>query len=77
MLAEQPELLLLEDKLPMLGALEVLAEVRRWAPQTLVTVQVANDWEIGPFLEAGACTAFTRRIPPAEIADALCSMLAA
>jgi CheY-like chemotaxis protein len=76
-LAEQPELLLLEDKLPMLGALEVLAEVRRWAPQTLVAVQVANDWEIGAFLEAGACTAFTRRIPPADIADALCSMLAA
>lgn len=76
-LAEQPELLLLEDKLPMQSALEVLAEVRRWAPQTLVTVQVANDWDIGPFLDAGACQAFTRRVPPADIADALCHLLAA
>ena len=74
--AEQPDVLLLEDKLPMLGGLDVLAEVRRHAPKTLVTVQVGNDWEIGPFLDAGAHTAFTRRIPPADIAEAVCDVLA-
>jgi CheY-like chemotaxis protein len=74
--AEQPDVLLVEDKLPMLGGLAVVAEVRRYAPKTLVTVQVGNDWEIGPFLDAGAHAAFTRRIPPADIAEALCELLA-
>jgi CheY-like chemotaxis protein len=73
--AEQPDLLLLEDKLPMLSALDVLAEVRHLAPRTHVTVQVGNDHEIGPFLEAGARTAFSRRIPPADIATAICDLL--
>jgi len=61
----------------MLSGLDVLAEVRRPAPRTLVAVQVCNDSEIGPFLDAGACTAFARRVPPADIADAICDLLAA
>jgi CheY-like chemotaxis protein len=74
--AEQPDVLLMEDKLPMLGGMDVLREVRRFASKTLVTVQVVDDWEVGPFLEGGACTAFTRRVPPADIADAICELLA-
>lgn len=75
--AEQPDVLLVEDKLPMLGGLDVLREVRRLAPRTLVTVQVFDNRDIGRFLEAGARTAFTRRIPPADIAAALCDLLVA
>jgi CheY-like chemotaxis protein len=75
--AEQPDVLLVEDKLPMLGGMDVLREVRRFASKTVVTVQVVDDWEIGPFLEAGARTAFTRRIPPADVAGAICDLLAA
>ena len=59
----------------MLAGLAVVAEVRRYAAKTLVTVQVESDWEIGPFLEAGAHTAFTRRVPPADISEALCDLL--
>jgi CheY-like chemotaxis protein len=75
--AEQPDVLLLEDRLPMLGGLDVLREVRRLSPRTLVTVQVVDDRDIGPFLEAGASTAFTRRTSPADVALALCDLLAA
>jgi CheY-like chemotaxis protein len=74
--AEQPDVLLVEDKLPMLSGLDVLREVRRFAPSTRVVAQVADDGQIGAFLEVGACTAFTRRIPPADIADAVCDLLA-
>jgi CheY-like chemotaxis protein len=73
--AEQPDVLLMEDKLPMLDGIDVLREVRRFAPKTLVTVQVVDDSEIGPFLDAGACTAFIRRIPPADLAEAICELL--
>lgn len=75
--AEQPDLLLLENKLHMLFGLEVTRAVRTYSPATLVVAQVENDSEIGPFLEAGAATAYTRRIPPADIVAALCEYLAA
>jgi CheY-like chemotaxis protein len=73
--AEQPDVLLVEDKLPMLGALDVLAEVRRFAPKTRVVVQVGTDSQIGAFLETGPCTVFTRRIPPADIVDGILDLL--
>jgi CheY-like chemotaxis protein len=76
-IAEQPDLLLVEDKLPMVTGLDVTREARRYAPSTVVVAQVANDWEIGPFLEAGATTAFSRRVPPADIVAEVLAFLAA
>lgn len=69
--AEQPDFLLIEDKLPMVNGLDLTREVTRHAPNTVVLVQVATDWEIGPFLDAGAATVYSRRTPPADIAEAL------
>ena len=69
--AEQPDVLLLEDKLPMVSGLELCREVPRWAPRTVLAVQVAEEWQVGPFLEAGAATVFTRRTPPADVAAEL------
>ena len=74
--AEQPDLLLIEDKLPMVSGMDVLASVRTYAPGTVVVVQVESEAEIGPFLAAGATTAYTRRVPPAEIAAGLLELLA-
>ena len=75
--AEQPDLLLLEHKLPMVTGLDVTRAVRCYAPSTVVVAQVTDEWEVGPFLEAGATTAYTRRIPPADIVADVCALLAA
>lgn len=75
--AEQPDLLLVEDKLPMMSGLDLCKAVGQYAPSTVVVVQVANDWEIGPFLDAGATTVYTRRTPPADIVAHLLEAVAA
>lgn len=75
--AEQPDVLLLENKLPMLPGLEVTRAVRRYSPRTAVVAQVESDMEIGPFLDAGAITAYPRRVPPADIVAAVRQYLVA
>ena len=74
--AEQPDLLLVEDSLPMLGGEDVVREVRRFAPRTRIGVQVAHAGRIAALLDAGADSAYTRRVPPADVAAALAELLA-
>lgn len=75
-IAEQPDFLLVEDKLPMISGLDLIKEVCRYAPSTAVVVQVTGDWEIGPFLDAGATSIYTRRTPPADMAAELLASVA-
>jgi CheY-like chemotaxis protein len=76
-IAEQPDLLLVEDSLPMVSGEEVVREVRTFAPRTRIGAQVAYDARIAPMLEAGAHSAYTRRVPPADVAAALADLLPA
>ena len=73
--AEQPDLLLVEDSLPMMSGEDVVREVRRFAPLTRIGAQVAYDDRIAAMLEAGAHSAYTRRVPPADVAAALAGLL--
>jgi CheY-like chemotaxis protein len=73
--AEQPDLLLVEDSLPMLSGEDVVREARAFAPLTRIGAQVAYDDRIGAMLEAGAHSAYTRRVPPADVAAALADLL--
>lgn len=73
--AEQPDVLLVEDRLLMLPGLEVIRTVRCYAPGTVIVAQVANEEEAAPFLEAGAAKAYSRRVPPADIAAELRALL--
>ena len=73
--AEQPDLLLVEDSLPMMSGEDVVREVRAFAPATRIAVQVAHDERIAAMLEAGAHTACTRRVPPTDVAAALADLL--
>lgn len=66
--AEQPDLLFVEERLPMLNGVDVLREVSLFAPRTVAAAQVEVDSGIAAVLEAGARSAFTRRVPPAEVA---------
>ena len=74
--AEQPDLLLVEDSLAMVGGEQVVREVRTFSPQTLVAAQVAYGDRVGPFLDAGASTVFTRKVPPADVERGLLELLA-
>ncbi|MCU1673299.1 MAG: Response regulator receiver domain [Frankiales bacterium] len=75
-IAEQPDLVLLEDRLPMIGASEVIRWLTEHAPHTICAVQVARDHDLGTFLDAGARTAFSRRVPPVDVAEELAGLLA-
>ena len=70
--AEQPDLLVVEDTLAMVPGEQVVRDVRRYCPQTLVAAQVAHGDRVGPLLQAGAAAVFTRQVPPL---DAVTSML--
>ena len=74
--AEQPDLLLVEDSLPMLSGEDVVREVRRYAPGTRIAAQVAHDARIAQMLEAGADTVCTRRVPPVDVARGLAELAA-
>jgi len=68
MIVEQPELVLVEDRLPSLCGLEVLQRARAFSPGTLVAAALQDSSEMHRFLDAGARAVFTRRTPPADMA---------
>ena len=77
LVAEQPDVLLVEDALPQVTGLQVLAAARRYAPRTMTAMQVPYADELVTAFDAGAVAAFTRRIPPADIASELSRLVAA
>jgi hypothetical protein len=64
---EQPELLLIEDRLPWVTPLQVVAEVHRFAPRTIVAVQLDDSSSAGELLEAGAAAVIGRSTPLSEL----------
>lgn len=77
LVAEQPDVLFVEDTLPMVAGLQLLTATRRYAPGTAGAIQVAYDDGLTGAFEAGAAAVFTRRIPPADIAGELARLVAA
>jgi hypothetical protein len=75
--AEQPDLLLVEDTLAMVPGEQVLRDVRCYCPDTLVGAQVAHGDRVGAFLEAGAAAVFTRQVPPDAAARSLLDLFPA
>ncbi|HWH27444.1 MAG TPA: hypothetical protein VNU26_00545 [Mycobacteriales bacterium] len=73
--AEQPDLVLVEEKLAMVPGDEVVRDLRRFAPETVVAAQVAFDDGIDRMLEAGAVAAYVRRIPPLDVSADLVRLL--
>jgi DNA-binding NarL/FixJ family response regulator len=76
LVAEQPDLLLVEDALPQVTGMQMLAATRRYAPHTRTAMQVPYDDGLAPALDAGAAAVFTRRTPPADIALQLARLVA-
>ncbi|MCW2616334.1 MAG: liaR [Frankiales bacterium] len=73
---EQPDIVLVEDRLPTVPGLEVVRRVRLYSPNTLVGAQVMDGDGVGDALDAGAQAVFTRRTPPGDIAKELLRCLA-
>ena len=68
-IVEQPELLVIEDRLPWVTPMEVVAEVHRFAPHTVVAVQLEDSSQAGQLLEAGAAAVIGRSTRPAELCE--------
>jgi CheY-like chemotaxis protein len=73
---EQPDLVLLEDRLPTLTGLQVVHRVRRCAPRTAVGVQLLDAGAAAAMLEGGADAVFMRSVAADEMVDALLGLLA-
>ena len=75
--AEQPEVLVLEDPLPMMTGQQVVTEVRDYAPHTVVAVHASDPRATARLLQAGADRVFGRQATPADVAQDLGLLLGA
>lgn len=72
---EQPDLVLVEDRLPTVSGLELVQRIRAFSPATVIGVQCLDEGAVPGFVRAGAEPVFTRRVPPADIAEHLVGRL--
>ena len=72
---EQPDLVFVEDRLPTLSGLQVVTRTRTYAPHAVVGAHVLEGASVPAMVDAGAQAVFTRRIPPADIADQLVDLV--
>ena len=72
---EQPDLVLVEDRLPTVSGLELVQRIRAFSPSTVVGVQCLDEGGVQRFVSAGAEPVFTRRISPADMAEHLVGRL--
>lgn len=74
-IVEQPELVLVEDRLPTLSGVEVIQRVRSFSPRTVIGAHVLDCGSVQVLVDAGARAVFTRRVPPDDIADQMIDCL--
>ncbi len=75
LVAEQPELVIAEDRLPAVSGRELARRARLLAPRTAVALQVFDEQAVAAALEAGARAVYTRQVPPADLAGELPALL--
>ncbi len=73
--AELPDLVLVEAALPRLTGSQVIRQVHQHAPDIALTAQVDDVGGVGALLAAGARAAYSRRLPPADLARELLGLL--
>lgn len=72
---EQPDLMLVEDALPMVGGVEVIRAVRSYCAATRIAAHVEGEGTVPALLAAGAQKVFTRRTSPADIGRQLAALV--
>ena len=75
--AEQPDLVLVEDTLAMVPGEQVVRDVLGYCPSTMVAAQVAHGDRVDSFLDAGAAAVFIRSVPPVDAARGILGLFAA
>lgn len=73
--AEQPDLLLVEDRLPGLATVALVQDVLRYSRHCAVGVQVQDGDRAGRLLDAGVAYVWHRQVSPAEVAQQLVGSL--
>lgn len=73
--AGQPELVVVEDRLPMMRADELVVAVLQLVPTARVVVQVEDDSDTAVLSAAGAAAVVSRRAPLEDLAAAAVSVL--
>ena len=74
-LVEQPDLIVLEDRLPWMRAVDLVRTVHEFAPDTLVVVQAETVESGEECVEAGASLALGRTTSPDEVCSACLTLL--
>lgn len=74
-IAEQPDLVLVEDLLPMVTGLGVLEQTKHFCPDTTVVAQVQTGNLVGDYLDAGARAAVTRQVAAHDLAAQMSELL--
>jgi hypothetical protein len=73
--AEQPDVVLVEDGLQMMATEAVVHALRALCPRTLIAAQVDYSDRIPALIQAGANHVFVRQTPPTDVAAALAELL--
>jgi CheY-like chemotaxis protein len=68
LVAEQPEVVLAEDRLPTVTGIDLVRRASVLSPDSFIALQVADELALQQALDAGARAAYTRQVPPADIA---------
>ena len=69
-IVEQPDIVVLDDRIASSTGLELLADLLRWST-ALVAAQVGDELVMGAMLDGGASAVFSRRVPPAVVVEAV------
>jgi len=76
LVVEQPDLVVVQDLLPLLPGLQVVVrQARRYAPTSLIAAHLLDSRQAQSFLTAGADVAFSRLDRPGEVAEQLVALL--
>ncbi len=75
LVVEQPDLIVVQDLLPLLPGLQVVRQARRYAPSSLIAAHLLDSRQAQSFLSAGADVAFSRPDRPGEVAEQLVALL--
>jgi CheY-like chemotaxis protein len=75
--AEQPDVLVIEDRLPSMSGLDVVRATTALSPKTLIAAQVDHESLITAMLEAGARVVFSRQLSPDLVCEQVLGLLRA
>lgn len=75
--AEQPDLMLVEDVLPQLTGLDVVRQVLEHSPGTRVVAHAGSTGSVGLLLAAGAAAVYSRQVKPMDVVDGLLRLVPA